>query len=327
MNTKPNLFIVFSPLQIINAIEAIHHFNCKNNILVINYKPCQDKNNDQMDDLAGYHKWDEVIKVGSGGRRSKFLIYVSLIKKLKKVQYDHVFVAGFTSAIYTILANLKKNKLFFMDDGVGTISAYNDFFAPNKRIKLRLKHARFWLFGLKTKVTDKISLFTCFDLKTLPNLPVIRNKLTWFSKNFTDNLANDARVFFLGQPHADRSKTYAEDLDYFSKMQTYDIIYIPHRYEKIEKSLKAVFERHNVEVRLIDMPVEIYFLKNKIKPNSVASFYTSAFFVLLLLYPGIKYQALVSSSYNSPEIKDIYSRLSNMGVEILNFKEGNYANK
>ena len=178
MEFKPNLFIVYSPLQIINAIEAIHHFKCKNNTLIINYKPCQDKNNTQMDDLVGYHEWDKVIKVGTGSRRSKFLTYVNLIKGLQKEQYNYVFVAGFTSAIYTILANLNKNKLFVLDDGVGTIAAYNETFAPNKLIKLRLKHMRFWLFGIRTKFNDQVNLFTYFNLKSLPHVPVDKNNLS-----------------------------------------------------------------------------------------------------------------------------------------------------
>jgi len=149
MDKKSNLFIVFSPLQIINAIEAIHHFKCDNNTIVINYKPRQDQNNTQMDVLAKYHKWDEEIRIGDGSRKSKFFSYIKIIRLLKRKSYNYVFVAGFTSAIYTIVANLNKNKLFFMDDGVGTISAYNDVFAPNKKIKLRLKHIRFWPFGIK----------------------------------------------------------------------------------------------------------------------------------------------------------------------------------
>ncbi|SMM99269.1 hypothetical protein SPONN_391 [uncultured Candidatus Thioglobus sp.] len=320
MNKKPNLFIVFSPLQIINAIEAIHHFKCKNNILLINYKPRQDKNNAQMDDLVGYHKWDEIIKVGSGGRRSKFLIYVKLIKRLKKVQYDHVFVAGFTSAIYTIVANLKKNKLFFMDDGVGTITAYHDIFAPNVKIKLRLKHMRFWLFGIRTKFTDKINIFTYFDLQPLPHVAVIPNKLRWFSKNYTANLTRDKRVYFLGHPHDDKPEIYLKTVECFLKKQNFEVVYIPHRFEKINKSLRAMFEKNSVKVEIINMPVEMYFLINKIMPNVVVGFYTSAFFVMLLLYPTVSYQSVVSLSYDSPAVKDIYKRLASKGVEILNYK-------
>jgi len=331
MKSNPNLFIVFSPLQIINAIEAIHHFKCKNNILVINYKPCQDKNNTQMDDLAGYHKWDEVIKVGSGGRRSKFLIYVSLIKRLKKVQYDHVFVAGFTSAIYTILANLKKNKLFLIDDGVGTISEYNHILAPNKPIKLRLKHMRFWLFGIRTKFTDRIDLFTCFNLKPLPHISVERNNLSWFQKEYASDAIMGNSVYFLGTIHRDGEgyEAYVKILDNFLREQSVKVIYVPHRYEKIKKSLRLILDKYNVEVRQLGMPVEIYFLTKKIIPYLVAGTASSAFFTLKLLYPNTKYKAIYhltkeSEAYN---LEEINKYLSGIGVEVLDFKGGNYANK
>ena len=331
MKENANLFIVYSPLQIINAIEAIHHFKCKNNVLVVNYKPCQDKNNEQMDNLVEYHKWDEVIRVGSGSRRSKFLAYVGLIKRLKKVQYDHVFVAGFTSAIYTILANLKKNKLFIIDDGVGTIAAYNYTFAPNKLMKLRLKHMRFWLFGIRTKFKDRVDLFTYFDLKPLPHVSVERNTLSWFRKEYTSGAAVDNAIYFLGLPHEDgeNHKEYAEILDKYIRNQSLKVVYVPHRYEKIRKSMQLVFDQYNVEVRQLGMPVEMYFLTNKIIPNTVAGVGSSAFFTLAFLYPNTKYQSInhICNKSENREAKEINKHLSEIGVEILNFEGVNYANQ
>ncbi|MBT7558595.1 hypothetical protein HN615_16980 [Candidatus Woesearchaeota archaeon] len=330
MDHRSNLFIVYSPLQIINAIEAIHHFKCKNNILVINYKPRQDKNNSQMDDLVEYHKWDEVIKVGSGSRRSKFLIYVKLIRRLKKVQYDYVFVAGFTSAIYTILANLKKNKLFIIDDGVGTIAAYNYTFAPNKPMKLRLKHIRFWLFGIRTKFNDRVDLFTYFNLKSLPHVSVERNNLSWFRKEYTSDATKDNVVYFLGLPHEndENHEAYAKILNKFIQKQSLKVVYVPHRYEKIRKSMQLVFDQFDVEVRQLGMPVEMYFLTNKIIPNTVSGVGSSAFFTLAFLYPETKYQSInhICNKSETHEIKEINKHLSEIGVEILNFKGGNHAN-
>jgi hypothetical protein len=329
MDYKSNLFIVYSPLQIINAIEAVHHFNLKNNILLINYKPRQDKNNTQMNDLVKYHDWDAVIKVGTGGRRSKFLTYVKLIKKLKKVQYDYVFVAGFTSAIYTILANLKKNKLFIIDDGVGTIAAYNDTFAPNKPMKLRLKHMRFWLFGIRTKFKDRVDLFTYFNLKPLPHVSVERNSLSWFRKEYTSGATTDDAIYFLGLPHEDgeNHEAYAKILDKFIQSQSLKVVYVPHRYEKIRESLKSVFDRFDVEVRQLGMPVEMYFLTNKIIPHTVAGVASSAFFTLAFLYPDAKYQSIyhICNKSETREMKEINKHLSEIGVEILDFGENNYA--
>lgn len=45
-----NLFIARSPLQIINALEAIEYFNLNNNILVIVYNYIENNNN-QMNTL------------------------------------------------------------------------------------------------------------------------------------------------------------------------------------------------------------------------------------------------------------------------------------
>jgi hypothetical protein len=329
MRELPNIFIVYSPLQVINSIEAIHHFNCRNNIIIINYKPNQDKNNIQMDDLVKYHKWDKIIKIGTGGRRSKFLIYVKLIKGLKRESYNYVFVAGFTSAIYTILANLKKNKLFVFDDGVGTIAAYNKTFAPKKPMKLRLKHLRFWLFGIKTKFTDRVDLFTYFNLKPLPHVSVERNDLSWFREKYTSNSIADDSIYFLGLPHEDDEdhEKYAKKLDIFFQDQHHKVIYVPHRYEKIRKSLQTVFDRNTVEVRQLGMPVEMYFLTNNIMPKTVAGVGSSAFFTLAFLYPTTKYQSIyhLCKGSEADNILEINKHLSEIGVEILDFGENNHA--
>lgn len=316
MNQNPNLFIVFSPLQIINAIEAIHHFDCKNNILIMNYKPCQDKNNEQMDALAKYHQWDTILTIGEGKRRSKFLRYVSLIKKLKKNCYNHIFVAGFTSAIYTILANLEKNKLFFMDDGVGTIEAYNNYFSLNKQPKLKLKHIRFWLFGFKTKLTDKINLFTYFDLKPLPDVAVIPNNLNWFKKTYVIDITIDKDIYFLGHPHDNNPEVYANILEKFIHTHAQKIIYAPHRYEKISKPLKKILTQYDVEIRWVGMPIEIYFVTKKIQPYMVAGFCSSAFFTLKFLYPRSQYQAIYYlADPNCNRTKEAYSHIYSIGIE------------
>lgn len=322
---KNNLFFVYSPLQVINAIEAVHHFNCKNNTIIINYKPKQSMNNNQMDDLVKYHKWDNIIKLGKGDGRSKFLTYVKLIRSLKKEKYNYVFVAGFTSAIYTILANLKKKRLFVFDDGVGTIAAYHKTFAPKKPMKLRLKHVRFWLFGIRTKFSDQVDLFTYFNLKSLPHVRVERNDLRWFRSNYTSKSNVDNSTYFLGLPHEnyENHEEYAKNLDAFFKTQDQHIVYIPHRYEKIRKSLQKVFEKYNVEVRNLGMPVEMYFLTNRIIPKTVSGSGSSAFFTLSFLFPTTKYQSIYHICNKSEEgnMLKINEHLSDIGVEILNFGE------
>lgn len=77
-----NLFIVRSPLQIINAIEAVHNFNLTDNTLVLIHNRSI-TNTEQMKDLLNLIKWEEIIHVEES-YGSKFFKYISLIKQLKK---------------------------------------------------------------------------------------------------------------------------------------------------------------------------------------------------------------------------------------------------
>jgi len=74
------------------------------------------------------------------------------------------------------------------------------------------------------------------------------------------------------------------------------------------------------------MPVEMYFLTNKISPESVAGVGSSAFFTLAFLYPDAKYQSIyhVCNESEAREIREINKYLVEIGVEILNFGEKKY---
>lgn len=76
-----NIFLVTSPFQLINAIEAKKKFNCKDNILILR----DEKSNlgkSQIDYILSLDSWDHVIKLG---RRNKFISLVFTIKKCKSI--------------------------------------------------------------------------------------------------------------------------------------------------------------------------------------------------------------------------------------------------
>lgn len=318
-----NLFIVCSPLQIINAIESVYHFDLDNNLLVIIYSSYNDNNNKQMDNIAKYYKWQEVLTIGDGKQRSKFFDYVKTTKKLQKTQYQYVFSGGFSAAMYMMVANVEKNKLFFLDDGVETITRYNQRLKTNKINKFRLKYARFWLFGLKTKLKDRINLFTYFNLKLLPNIEVIHNDLTFFKAKYMVNSTMDENIYFLGQRLRMNKLKYALYVKEFISNANKKVIYIPHRSELVSNELKKALKDQGAMLKYCNMPIEIYFLTNKITPYAVVGFFTTALLTLRFLYPNSQYKSIYlseSSSFeNYHKAEDIYKYIYSIGVERLTY--------
>lgn len=315
-----NLYIVRSPLQIINCLEAIEYFNLENNILVLIYNNT-DNTNSQMEKIASMYSWKEVIRVNQEKKKSKMLDYVKLIKQLKKKAYNYVFFSNYGSVQRIILSNLNMQNLYFVDDGVETLNRYQEIFVKDGINKFRLKLARFWLFRLKTSIKNKINFFTYFDLEPFDGSEVIKNDLDNFQNKYLKDMEHDNNIYILGQPLVKsgllKTEHYFEYIDLLVNKYNQKIVYIPHRTEVISDRLKS-YENENFEIRDINMPVELYFLENGIYPNHIISFLTTAFFTLKKLYHDTKLSYIyiprnrilerhedVENVYRSIEVLDI----------------------
>lgn len=286
MNNLDNLFIIRSPLQLINSLEAIEYFKLENNILVLIYNNTAN-NNTQMDNLISMYNWKEVIRVNEKQKRSKYLEYIKFVKKLKTKNYNFFFFSNLGSIHKLLLANIKRERTVYLDDGVETITRYNNVFLPNKLNKIKFRQIRFLLAGLKIKIEDNIDLFTYFDFEPFRNSKIIKNNLENFQKRYLNDATMDDNIYLLGQPLV--TTNLLQKSDYFTYLDLVinstqkRIIYIPHRTEVISKELSSYIS-NTFEIRDINMPIELYFLENKIYPLAIVSFMTTAFFTLKKLY-------------------------------------------
>jgi len=291
MNTLDNLFIIRSPLQLINSLEAIEYFNLKNNILVIIYNNTNNTNT-QMDNLISMYEWKEIIRVNEKQKRSKYFEYIAFVKKLKNTKYNYLFFSNLGSIHKLLLANIKREKTIYLDDGVETITRYKKVFVPNKLNQLKFRQLRFLLAGLKVHIKDNIDLFTYFDLEPFRNSKIIKNTLLNFQKKYLIDTQVDNNIYFLGQPLVKTNLLKEEDyflyLDYVLSLYDDKIIYIPHRTEIISDRLNS-YVSSKFEIRDINMPIELYFLEQKIYPNHIISFMTTALFTLSTMYKKTKF--------------------------------------
>ena len=287
MNNLDNLFIIRAPLQLINSLEAIEYFKLENNILVLIYNNTTN-NNTQMDNLITMYNWKKIIKINEKQKRSKYFEYIKFVKRLKVTSYNYLFFSNLGSIHKLLLANIKRQRTIYLDDGVETITRYNNILIPNKLNKLKLRQVRFLLAGLKIKIDDNIDLFTYFDLKATRKYKIIKNNLENFQKKYIIKNNNDTDIYFLGQALVSL-KFISEDeyfnyLDLVISLYNEKIVYIPHRTEIISDKLNS-YKSDKFEIREINMPIELYFLQNNKYPTHIISFMTTAFFTLKKLYP------------------------------------------
>lgn len=314
-----NIFLVGTPLQLLNAIEAIHHFELKNNVLILIHRSME-ANRVQMQSIVSMHAWSEIIEIPyrSG---SNLFSYIKIIRYLSYFTYNYMFVAKLESIQKIFIANIKKNKVFLLDDGALTISIYENQIKPNKINKYSFKEIRFFLLGLKIKVHDAINLFTYFNLEATEQTSVVKNCLNFLKTSYLAASSVDSeRIYFLGQP----SFKHICDIEYIDGVMNltswFDkkIVYIPHRGESSER-LKSLIERNNslVEILNINMPIELYFLENKIYPMHIVSYYSTALVTLKILYDNcMSNYILISKNGCTPDaLIKIYRFLESSNVE------------
>jgi len=285
-----NLFIIGTPLQLLNAIEAIKYFQLDECILVIVHRSLK-ANKVQIEDLKNMYKFEETIDI-EYSKNSSMMKYVNLVKYLKKYRYSYIFFPKLETVPKLVLPNVKKEKVFLLDDGVLTVEIYDKFIKKNKLNKYNLKEIRFLLFGLKIKIKDKINFFTYFDLEPLDGVEIIKNKLSFIKETYLNkSTKDDSLIYFIGHPpsKAVDNDTYMNSILTLVKKFNKKIIYIPHRGET-EEGIKQISSLTTdiLNVLNVNMPIELYFLKNKIYPTHIISYYSTALTTLNILYPESK---------------------------------------
>lgn len=316
-----NLFIVGTPLQLINAIEAVNQFKLENNILIIVHRSLH-ANRVQIDELKNLYEWEEIIDI-EYSRHSSILRYVDLVKYLKKYTYKYIFISKLEVVPKIVISNVVKEKVFLLDDGVLTIFIYENSIKTNKINQYNFKEIRFLIFGLKIKIKDKINLFTYFDLESVNGVEVVKNELNFLKSTYLEGATkNSDAIYFLGHP----SSKYIDDDSYFNSLlsliEKFDkkIIYIPHRGEKQEmKEIISSIDNPLFNVNDINMPVELYFLKNKIYPSHIISYYSTALITLNTIYKECKisFIPIPKISSNHKPLINIYKIFNETGLEAI----------
>jgi len=326
---KKNLFILRSPLQIINAIELIGHFKLTNNIVILIFNSL-DNNTQQIEELMAQAKWEKVIRLEST-KKSKLLQYVKLIRKLQKDEYKYLIIGNYGTIQKIMIPNLSKEKVFYIDDGTETIATYNNYIKKNKLNKYDFRELRFLAFGLKVRIKDKINLFTYFDLESVNGIEVIKNNLLFLKKNNLSKLERTNDIYFIGQPLDDVQVLEIEDyvnvLEAISRFYNKKIIYTPHRSESknLQKSIDSI-DSNLLEVIKPNIPIELYFLKQNIYPRMIVSYFSTALSTLKIIYDEIDikvikipYEKIKNKKYYNDFLEDYYKKVK--PDSIIMFKE------
>jgi hypothetical protein len=276
-----NLFIIRSPLQLLNAVEAKEYFKTDNNILVILTNSQNDEKS--FEKILTLSTWDNIIYYKE---KPSLFKRAKLIKSLKKHTYHYVFTGDYGSINQAFLANLNAKEFYLIDDGTRTIVIHKMLKNPSQiPFSQKTNLYRYALLGLKVSFKKPLNFFTCYNLEPLKNSKLIINEYRYLQSLFQPNQQDDA-IYFLGQNIDDllmKKGRYVEYIKRLKECYKKTIYYLPHRHETISNELQELFDEQLILIEN-KIPIEIFFLEKNIYPRYIISFTSSALFNLSRIY-------------------------------------------
>lgn len=324
---KKNLFLVASPLQFLNAIEAKKHFKTTNNTLVLQYNSSSAS---QEKDLLDSDEWDEVIIYDTGKihKNLRFFQHVKLIKYLKKFEYDYVFSGEEGIFARIIFANLSLNSIYLVDDGTAIISTYdkvNPSYYKSLPFSAKTRFYRYLLAGLKYYNKHTINFFTAFNLQKREGTEIIHHNFPYLQSKM-QNFKKTDTIYFLGQNLVGTQyltpTAYIDYLKQFIKThKEKKILYIPHRSETVTEEYQELLS-DNFTIQPSQGPIELVLINQKIYPKTIVSFFSSALFNLNKIFHDSKIMAINIDTTKLPQEKkklvhDCYAFFNHTTIEIV----------
>lgn len=304
----PSVFVVETPLQMVNATEAKHCLGLGDCCLVIMLSEPFPKRAFQP--LLSFGGWKSIRYISVSHRYKPLNLkwlgasaadaineYIKESKQLlKRFAFDRLarrlgkadnLVVGnlFAQYIQHLANRVHAQRIYLLDDGTDTLrvnslrknSAHH--VVPNRVSFIRWikDHVRTAFIDWDIRQKESVTFFSSYELDVKPGDDYIRNTYAFWRQRSKEAVRRDA-VFFLGQPLVEdgylSTNAYVNLLTEVIKFyQGKSVVYLTHRRETKAKleALKAI----GLTVDSFDLPIEVHMLTKEL-PEELASFFSSA---------------------------------------------------
>jgi hypothetical protein len=337
-----NVFLVETPHQLLNALEARSFFRLGDNHLVVIVK--EEYSRDSFKCLVDQSEWRSVSYLTTRSEPESrllrklrdhrverirgyyktyelYLLRKNLDSLAKSFQIaERVFLGNYLVEYMRHFANvLSLRELCLLDDGTTTLLI-------NKvRRGMDVSKKRFSLDGLKQKIINfaiklndrhikDVTFFTIFDFEVRAGDRLIKHNYPFLRKKGAERPVEDV-VYFLGMSLIDEGLSQESYLNYLRKVVKYfsneRLVYIQH-WEEPSERLKVIEKDFNLKTIRFKVPIEhqISVLGNR--PKIIASFCSSALEKCRIIFGDL---LQINAFYIDPEdcplnpgfIRDIYA--------------------
>jgi len=358
-NEDKNLFFVSTALQLFNAIEAQHHFQTTNNILVLLSFGKQSHDERHIKLYLDQFPYDELIIFNVNDSKIYHTLVVELLDTINKYTYNYFFLGYFSANLRRLACNIPAKTLFLYDDGTYLIALHNEVYNSQsistnsipliRRYSERSRKSKFKQFifllydyyrefyfklhGYKNDFKKiELSFFTIFHLDTYQKEKIVNHHFKRLQNIFQisnkiSSIQEKKHIYFLGQP-LDKALNIPNDtyISYIMQIASYykekkiNFIYVPHRAE--DGSIVSKLTLENFEILTPNIPFEIYIFEQDIKISHIASFFSSVLFTTKVLFPKIHVEAfkIPFDLQERNDINAIYNTLKKENIPIHNLK-------
>ena len=287
-----NFFIIASPLQLFNAIEAIEFFKTKNNVLFVVY--IDDKLSLlQIKRLLKYAVWEHIEYILFPKTIKEKIIFANKIDKRlsywKDKNFLKIFVGEYRSTHVNHIVNFFNSKnIYLLDDGLALLSYSSRREKISYKDKLIQSIYQLCFYKLST---INYTFFTIFDLE---QEKIIKNNYTFF-KRYIEKKEIEEVVYFIGQSSIEKSlKDISEYKNALIKILKFyknkNFVYILHRRQN-DTIIKQLSLELGFECKRFDNLIELEIIFSSKIPSNFGTFFSTGIMTLPKFFDRAKYTA------------------------------------
>ena len=304
-----NVYVVETPHQLLNAIEAKNTLDLKDNLLIV--LTLEEYPREAYGPLIVGGEWQEVRIVPTyyiesewevarylrnhSSERVRWYYSTYELRELRKrldVQADslhgveNLFLGNYARGYMRHFGNIvQPQRLCLLDDGTVTLSihalreqmhsGYGSYSPDAPTIKNILIDK---FLGLRSYQARSLTYFTTYDLTMCNSDSIIKNEYRYFRQRVMSVEPSD-EVFFLGMTLISEGLNDDRYIEYLQKAVRFfsgeKFVYIPHKCEPPER-VERLKRELGLDVRRFDVPIEYQLCIRGTVPKVLASFFSSA---------------------------------------------------
>lgn len=288
------LFVVESPLQLLNAVEARQYFSiAAEDALLVVLRGVSEKNQQQTLQLVERNEWADITELGETKRLADFLKGKRKIARWlqQKGSVEQVFIGDYRARFMRHLANSAGKKVILLDDGTATLAVADK---RQQGVSASDKYQSSWrkyfnkrrIFGYQDQDIPALTYFTSFNITANTKDIITRHHYQFLREKLGHYQRSDS-WYFIGCPIVDMGivseTSYLRYLQLIADSTSDPVFYIPHRREDPEKV--AMFARQlGWQVRSFDKPLELALIESDELPQGFLGLYSTALDNAVLLF-------------------------------------------